>query len=96
MTLDWMTVRTCRGLLMAELKRLKLEHKTCDDVHKRRKRVGRIEVLRAALAALDRYAHGQLLRRAERLAQRADEFLDEQGDQTPDDAGDDSPKEGAA
>lgn len=54
--LDWTTVRTCRGLIMGELKRLKTEHKTCTDVDKRRKRVGRIEVLRAALSDLDQYA----------------------------------------
>ena len=54
--LDWTTVRTCRGLIMGELKRLKTEHKTCTDVDKRRRRAGRIEGLRAALSDLDQYA----------------------------------------
>jgi len=53
--LAWTTIRTCRGMLMLELRRLKTEHKTCADVDKRRKRVARIETLRLALSDLDRY-----------------------------------------
>jgi len=53
--LKWTTVRTCRGLIMVELRKLKSEHKVCADVDKRRKRVARIETLRLALSDLDRY-----------------------------------------
>jgi hypothetical protein len=53
--LKWTTVRTCRGLIMLELRKLKAEHALCYDDTKRRKRVARIETLRLALSDLDRY-----------------------------------------